>query len=238
MRVHSLTIAILLTVVSVALAEDKAAKVVKIPKNVEIYLTALGDQIEDAIIAAPKVQKQKRDKVETQLADARRELAGIRRKRFSKRAVKVRVMKKQNQRISALKRKIEKLRSADPLPELTDCAVWHRLADPKIGSIGRWHPRQIFTVSQVIDENNMLVRRGSATFWFEGFSTEGLVDDSTISATMTTVVAGTKKYTTVLGGSRTVFVFKPIDVSPYVEPFFAEYLGGRLAKIVKFRRAK
>jgi hypothetical protein len=53
----------------------------------------------------------------------------------------------------------------------------------------------------------------------EGISTRGLVDDKPIELNDVFEVVGTETYQTVIGGSKTVFVIRPLDLAPYADLF-------------------
>lgn len=89
----------------------------------------------------------------------------------------------------------------------------------------------VFRASQVIDANAMIVVfetfRGATTsnpgeiksdpIWIQGVSTKGVVDGKVIDMPGVFEIAGTKRYATVDGSSRTVFIAKPVDVKPFLK---------------------
>ncbi|MDZ4685762.1 MAG: hypothetical protein SH850_11905 [Planctomycetaceae bacterium] len=64
-------------------------------------------------------------------------------------------------------------------------------------------------VNTVINDEEMLI--AGNTLWVKGFRTDGLVSDATVTLPKVVIVAGTKTYSTVLGGSRTVKYLIAID---------------------------
>tara|TARA_R110002049_G_scaffold305056_1_gene500968 strand:- start:1818 stop:2705 length:888 start_codon:yes stop_codon:yes gene_type:complete len=71
----------------------------------------------------------------------------------------------------------------------------------------------IFPVVQIIDGQTMIVESGDETCWIEGISTEGITDDSKITILEDVEVVGQKRYTTVLGSKKTVWLIKPVDLT-------------------------
>jgi hypothetical protein len=67
-------------------------------------------------------------------------------------------------------------------------------------------------LNQVVDERNMLVY--GSNIWVEGVSTDGLTDTGNSNVNLSGIiflVAGTKRYETALGGSRTVRHIVAVD---------------------------
>lgn len=71
-------------------------------------------------------------------------------------------------------------------------------------------------VLQVVGAEKVLVSRwgSSETFFLARFSTEGLTDGKFIRPNCLVKVLGTETYTTLIGGSKTVFVAEPFGVDP------------------------
>lgn len=78
-------------------------------------------------------------------------------------------------------------------------------------------------IIQVIDENNFLGKMPIQSntkndddyklVWFSGFSTKNFADGQKIRSYKIFKVTGTKKYPTILGASKTVFVLEKIELS-------------------------
>jgi len=107
----------------------------------------------------------------------------------------------------------------------------------RIGDIG--HIRSL-KVSQVVDDLNVIgeVRwsadrrykiegpngaeftkweRLEELVWIGNMSTEGMIDDASYAVPKVFEVTGTKRYPTALGGTKTVHLIEPVDMTPYVE---------------------
>lgn len=67
-------------------------------------------------------------------------------------------------------------------------------------------------IVQIVDEANAITEIYGQTFWLQ-IPTEGLVDGKTIILDFPCKVAGTKKYTTTDGGSKTVFLIAPLRIA-------------------------
>jgi hypothetical protein len=93
----------------------------------------------------------------------------------------------------------------------------------KPGSIVRWHSR--IKVLQVIGPSDMRVtfdsRHIDQSWWLTGFPTKNYADDQVAPFDELVVVDGTKTYATAIGGSRTVFVLRPLKIDR--EKVLAEY---------------
>lgn len=80
----------------------------------------------------------------------------------------------------------------------------------KVGDVGELQGDYFGRVAQVVDKTNVVIdfrpARALESGWFEG-DTSGLVDGQTVEFAGLYRVTGTKTYTTVTGGSRTVYVF-------------------------------
>lgn len=84
----------------------------------------------------------------------------------------------------------------------------------RVGSMGNlWRS---FRVSQVVDSANMLVRPSrddtDLLLWFRGWDTTTLTDGQATTVKQLAQVTKTTQYTTVLGGSNTIFVVEPLHV--------------------------
>jgi len=111
---------------------------------------------------------------------------------------------------------------------------------PAVGAIGRLRDPDI-SVDQIIDGQNMIVKcyawdfpgivakrtaRGQTYFapsrpspiylWVKGASTKDKVDDRGATLDGVFEITGNKTYDTVMGGSKTIFVIKLIDLTPYL----------------------
>lgn len=69
-----------------------------------------------------------------------------------------------------------------------------------------------FKVLQIVNDKEMICDVGKDTAWVVGIKTFGLTDGDVIRTDDDYVmfVSGTKKYDTVIGGSRTVYVIEPV----------------------------
>lgn len=69
-----------------------------------------------------------------------------------------------------------------------------------------------FKVLQILTDKEMICDVGEDTAWVTGISTLGLTDGDRIRTDDDYImfVSGTKKYDTVIGGSRTVYVIEPV----------------------------
>ena len=63
----------------------------------------------------------------------------------------------------------------------------------------------VVVVESIIDETNMLVRRGDTRMWVSGVSTKNRVDDAKIGLPGLFRYAGTKEFQNVSGGKSTVY---------------------------------
>jgi hypothetical protein len=72
-------------------------------------------------------------------------------------------------------------------------------------------------VSQVVNENELIVKIGDKKVWLSGFDTSSIVDDQGIVYDKPIIISKTKKYTTVLGGSVTCYYAEPFPAADYVE---------------------
>lgn len=80
-----------------------------------------------------------------------------------------------------------------------------------IGILGYKQDRSVeMKIEQVVDDSNMLVSVGRDRLWMKA-KTEGFVDGKSFEFSGVIRVSGTRKYTTVAGGSLTVFVVEPFS---------------------------
>ena len=89
----------------------------------------------------------------------------------------------------------------------------------KVGDIGGLRDTSMWVV-QIIDKSTVLVKpneRMDVCFWMSGIPTKELVDDSHMTRNEIFEVVGTKKYTTVMGGSSTLFELSPYKISDPAE---------------------
>lgn len=70
-------------------------------------------------------------------------------------------------------------------------------------------------VAQVIDPKNAVIEYSDSTLWLSGFNTSGWTDDTSRSITSPVEITGTKSYTTVLGGQKTVLMVEPFTPPEY-----------------------
>ena len=95
------------------------------------------------------------------------------------------------------------------------------MMEGRIGYIGTAELPGVAKILQIIDSRSMLLEPYSfaadhpKAVMVRGVATSGHVDDGYISITKMLKVIGTIQYTTVIGGSRTVFVLEPFDVEPF-----------------------
>ncbi len=89
------------------------------------------------------------------------------------------------------------------------------------GSVGTLGDVQ---VKQVEDENDVLVSSGETDFWLANFSTVGLTDDQSLTVSVVETV-GTKSYTNVLGGNRTVRLLRLFDPAAEIQAAKAAQAG-------------
>lgn len=65
-------------------------------------------------------------------------------------------------------------------------------------------------IQQVVDADNVIVSYGQEWLWLK-IPTAGFVDGRTLTLDKTMEVTGTRRYSTVVGGSKTVFVLVPFE---------------------------
>lgn len=86
------------------------------------------------------------------------------------------------------------------------------LGDFNVGGMGRLWP---FTILQVADKNNMLIRptnNPDMPMWIENYSTEGMMDGKEVTTDQAFEIVGTKQYKT-LTGQKTVLLLHPLDLA-------------------------
>jgi hypothetical protein len=109
--------------------------------------------------------------------------------------------------------KVERIKKAKAAPLRLVPNLY--LRDIQVGSFGKLGESQfdptppLFRLTQVIDNNNAIMSLGSLTLWVE-MTTAGLVDGTRIELIDFVHCTGTRRYETVVGGTRTVFVLKMI----------------------------
>ena len=103
-----------------------------------------------------------------------------------------------------------------PWIETLEVGVIGTLRNPRYGS--SFSPLKII---QVINGNEMLARttrvaghKNEALVWLRGFATGGHADGRYLVLGHTVKVTGTKRYTTVGGGTETVLVLEPFPIDP------------------------
>ena len=87
------------------------------------------------------------------------------------------------------------------------------LNEKQVGNLAYWQ----FHVTSIVDEKNAILRLGPSTYWLTDYPTKGLVDDETVRLIGPVMCAGSKKYTTVLGGSSTVKVLRFVTQAELVK---------------------
>ena len=94
-------------------------------------------------------------------------------------------------------------------------------------------------INQIIDQMQMLVflHEGyGRRVWVYGVSTEEYADDIQVKLDGVFVVSGTYRYTTVLGGPKTVFVIMPMET--YVRIYVRESLFPKQEKVEEPQQSK
>lgn len=71
-------------------------------------------------------------------------------------------------------------------------------------------------ITQIVDDGDLIGEAGDQGFWLKGIDTKSLVDDKDYTFGQTVQVTGTKRYTTAMGSSRTVYLVEPIDLKRYL----------------------
>ncbi len=100
--------------------------------------------------------------------------------------------------------------------------------DPAVGQLGRL-PHQHVEITQVTGPMDMLVQVTwhsrfprnpdlRFAFWVHGVPTSGFADDSRQWLNQVFFIARTKTYESVTGGSETVLVIEPVDMSEVLKP--------------------
>jgi len=90
------------------------------------------------------------------------------------------------------------------------------------GPAGQWGFTFQYRVQQIIDDNNCIVSINDGScdefdFWITGISTVGWTDDKKIyGPDLPLVFTGTKKYGTVIGSGRTIFLAQPFTDKDFV----------------------
>lgn len=157
--------------------------------------------------------------------------------RQKKKGVPRRILEQRRDRIKQEKEKIADLNSkvSDLKASSVEPPIIKELTG---GCVGRLPHSEGVQVKQIIDNNQMLAsvlmklvpqyRRVTRSrfltrapisgyderrtlIWFKGIKTAGLVDDKAVEMDGLFIISGTKKYTTVAGSTKTVFVLEPVD---------------------------
>ena len=89
-------------------------------------------------------------------------------------------------------------------PRFFEVGQWGYLVNPGIGAGSRHE----FGILQIVGPKDCLIKCGETPFWVSGISTEGLIDNGRIQCILPMKVAGTKRYTTAIGASKTVFLLR------------------------------
>ena len=89
--------------------------------------------------------------------------------------------------------------------------------EPAVGHVGRL---PICRVQQVLGPRDCLIEvPGVGTVWLTGYGTGRIVDDANIHPPGRWAIIGPETYTTVLGGSRTVWRLLPFsDIDAELQP--------------------
>jgi hypothetical protein len=138
-----------------------------------------------------------------------------------KKAIKV-----MNEYIAVVQNKIGRLKNGQET--IPPSLPYAKLAVGQIGSItlpeslrGRTRSEFSYKIFQIVDDNNFLLdirikvldrSVELSPFWIKGISTSLLVDNMEYCPKGIFCVTGTKRYTTITGGSKTTFVLQPIDI--------------------------
>lgn len=84
----------------------------------------------------------------------------------------------------------------------------------KVGMLGRLGNERgpyAFEIQTVVDKSNAIVKTGNSYLWLE-IPTTGMVDGKRFTFNGLMEVTGTRTYKTVIGGSKTIFVLRIVDV--------------------------
>lgn len=90
-----------------------------------------------------------------------------------------------------------------------------------VGAYG-FIPTGSVEVEQVVGPRDLIGRVGSVggkSFWFTEIDTKNVVDGEQYAFSDMVIVSGTKRYVTVMGGSRTVPLVKPLQLMSYLEKY-------------------
>ena len=88
------------------------------------------------------------------------------------------------------------------------------LVTPKVGDFGLLAGP--IDVLQIVDDQNLIGQVGEIRVWISQLDTRPHTDDSVIRLEDPVAVIGTKRYTTVLGGTMTILHVQPVKISEYV----------------------
>jgi hypothetical protein len=121
-----------------------------------------------------------------------------------------------DKQINSLKKTMRSLQDDDSwfAPDLSLVSTVLDNLQWKVGGYGYLH---VLKVIQVIDDHNLIAEQGDTTFWLSGLDTSTIVDDKDYDYDKPVAVTGTKRYETVLGGTRQVYTVTPIDFAEYLE---------------------
>ena len=86
------------------------------------------------------------------------------------------------------------------------------LVDEAVGTVSE------IRVRQVVDDDEMLADYLGQPVWIRGLTTKGVVDGSVVPVLDTMRVSGTKRYGTVVGSTKTVFIVERFELKPYLKP--------------------
>ena len=133
-------------------------------------------------------------------------------------------VKELGEKIKAYQRTVQKMKNgtffiAAPLPNPIT-----------VGSIGKF--RYNLKMRQIIAKDQALVDYGDSTFLLRGIDFSKFADDTQITYDDLLHVSGTHRYTTVIGGTNTVYVIEPLPKNIESEA------NARLTKLMETAKAK
>ncbi len=194
-----------------------------------LIIAAIGQVLapyEKFVARCQEEQKKRIAAAEARLEAAEKQLEQEKKTRVSradKGAViaKKRAIATQENNMSKLNLKLGELKNSRQLP----FPILPR--DLAVGDMGMLAPRPqaVLKINQIIDESNMLVicRIGQPlnsvilpperTVWVHGIDTSRIADGEKAAYIKPFVVTGTRRYETVTGASKTVYVLEPLDLA-------------------------
>lgn len=124
--------------------------------------------------------------------------------------MKAKYLAKAEQLLAEAKKAFGEARDGMTLYSLTPMMPW----TPKVGSlgtIGGVRVLQIVGKDQMLGERRILDDR--QTYWIKGIDTSNMADDQVVPLRAMFVCVGNKTYETVSGGTNTVMVVEPFDMT-------------------------